>query len=132
VDGGPDRAGALRESCGRTGPERSPGRSREPVPPTEIGIPQGPGIRELSATPNVLQGRATPEDVPLRTQATVGDMHGRHRGVAGSMINMDVRTKHTKMRLSERVTPRQVARLDDSVLASRAKDIVDRNRDATR
>jgi cytochrome P450 len=98
----------------------------EPVPPPEIGIPQGPGFWALTRYADVMHVSRDPETFHSAPTSTVGDMPDGIAEWLGSMINMDA-PKHTKMRLivNRGFTPRQVARIDDSV-REQAKEIVDR------
>jgi cytochrome P450 len=118
----PDREGIFAKLRA----ERPVSFHEEPVPPPEIGIPQGPGFWALTRFADVMQVSRDPETFHSAPTSTVGDMPDGIAEWLGSMINMDA-PKHTKMRLivNRGFTPRQVARIDDSV-REQAKDIVDR------
>ncbi len=118
----PDREGIFAKLRA----ERPVSFHEEPVPPPEIGIPQGPGFWALTRYADVMQVSRDPETFHSAPTSTVGDMPEGIAEWLGSMINMDA-PKHTKMRLivNRGFTPRQVASIDDSV-REQAKDIVDR------
>jgi cytochrome P450 len=118
----PDREGIFAKLRA----ERPVSFHEEPVPPPEIGIPQGPGFWALTRYDDVMQVSRDPETFHSAPTSTIGYMPAEIAEWLGSMINMDA-PKHTKMRLivNRGFTPRQVARIDDSV-REQAKDIVDR------
>ena len=100
----------------------------EPVPPPDLGFdfPQGPGFWALTRYADVMQVSRDPETFHSAPTSTVGDMPAEIAEWLGSMINMDA-PKHTKLRLivNRGFTPRQVARIDDSVRVQ-AQEIVER------
>jgi methyl-branched lipid omega-hydroxylase len=118
----PDREGIFAKLRA----ERPVSFHEEMVPPPELGIPQGPGFWALTRYADVMQVSRDPETFHSAPTSTIGDMPDGIAEWLGSMINMDA-PKHTKMRLivNRGFTPRQVARIDDSV-REQAKDIVDR------
>jgi cytochrome P450 len=100
----------------------------EPVPPPDLGFdfPQGPGFWALTRYADVMQVSRDPDAFHSAPTSTVGDMPAEIAEWLGSMINMDA-PKHTKLRLivNRGFTPRQVARIDDSVRVQ-AQEIVER------
>jgi methyl-branched lipid omega-hydroxylase len=100
----------------------------EPIPPPDLGFdfPQGPGFWALTRYADVMQVSRDPDSFHSAPTSTVGDMPAEIAEWLGSMINMDA-PKHTKLRLivNRGFTPRQVARIDDSV-REQAKEIVER------
>ena len=118
----PDREGIFAKLRA----ERPISFHEEPVPPPEMNIPQGPGFWALTRYADVMQVCRDPDSFHSAPTSTVGDMPVEIAEWLGSMINMDA-PKHTKLRLivNRGFTPRQVARIDDSV-REQAKEIVDR------
>jgi cytochrome P450 len=118
----PDREGIFAKLRA----ERPVSFHEEPVPPPEMGIPQGPGFWALTRYADVLQVSRDPDTFHSAPTSTIGDMPAEIAEWLGSMINMDA-PKHTKLRLivNRGFTPRQVARIEESV-RTQAKDIVDR------
>ena len=100
----------------------------EPIPPPDLGFdfPQGPGFWALTRYADVMQVSRDPDTFHSAPTSTVGDMPAEIAEWLGSMINMDA-PKHTKLRLivNRGFTPRQVARIDDSVRIQ-AQEIVQR------
>jgi len=97
----------------------------EPIPPPEIGIPQGAGFWALTRYADVMQVSREPDNFHSAPSSTVGDIPPEIAEWLGSMINMDA-PKHTKLRLivNRGFTPRQVARIEENV-REQARDIVD-------
>jgi cytochrome P450 len=97
----------------------------EPVPPPEVPIPQGPGFWALTRYADVMQVSRDPDTFHSAPSTTIGDIPPEIAEWLGSMINMDS-PRHTKLRLivNRGFTPRQVAKIEDSVRAQ-AKEIVD-------
>ena len=120
----PDREGIFAKLRA----ERPVSFHQEPVPPPDLGFdfPQGPGFWALTRYADVMQVSRDPDTFHSAPTSTVGDMPAEIAEWLGSMINMDA-PKHTKLRLivNRGFTPRQVARIDDSV-RQQAKEIVDR------
>jgi cytochrome P450 len=118
----PDREGIFAKLRA----ERAVSFHAEPVPPPEVNFPQGPGFWALTRYADVMQVSRDPESFHSAPTSTIGDMPAEIAEWLGSMINMDA-PKHTKLRLivNRGFTPRQVARIDDSV-REQAKEIVDR------
>ena len=118
----PDREGIFAKLRA----ERPVSFQEEPVPPPEYDFPQGPGFWALTRYADVMQVSRDPETFHSAPTSTVGDMPAEIAEWLGSMINMDA-PKHTKLRLivNRGFTPRQVARIDDSV-REQAKEIVER------
>jgi len=118
----PDREGIFA----KLRDERPVSFHEEPVPPPEMNIPQGPGFWALTRYADVMQVSRDPESFHSAPTSTVGDMPVEIAEWLGSMINMDA-PKHTKLRLivNRGFTPRQVARIDDSV-REQAQEIVER------
>src|ERR1700690_1335451 len=98
----------------------------EALPPPEIGIPQGPGFWAVTRFDDVMEVSRDPDGFHSAPSSTLGDIPPEIAEWLGSMINMDA-PKHTKLRLivNRGFTPRQVARIDDSV-REQAKEIVER------
>src|SRR5258708_23413784 len=98
----------------------------EPMPPPEMNIPQGPGFWALTRYADIMQVSRDPESFHSAPTSTVGDMPAEIAEWLGSMINMDA-PKPTKLRLivNRGFTPRQVARIDDSV-REQAREIDER------
>ena len=120
----PDREGIFAKLRA----ERPVSFHQEPVPPPDLGFdfPQGPGFWALTRYADVMQVSRDPDTFHSAPTSTVGDMPAEIAEWLGSMINMDA-PKHTKLRLivNRGFTPRQVARIDDSV-RQQAKEIGDR------
>src|SRR5450755_2462104 len=118
----PDREGIFA----KLRDERPVSFHAEPVPPPEVNFPQGPGFWALTRYADVMQVSRDPDSFHSAPTSTVGDMPAEIAEWLGSMINMDA-PKHTKLRLivNRGFTPRQVARIDDSV-REQAKEIVER------
>jgi methyl-branched lipid omega-hydroxylase len=120
----PDREGIFAKLRA----ERPVSFHEEPVPPPDLGFdfPQGPGFWALTRYADVMQVSRDPDSFHSAPTSTVGDMPAEIAEWLGSMINMDA-PKHTKLRLivNRGFTPRQVARIDDSV-REQAKEIVER------
>jgi methyl-branched lipid omega-hydroxylase len=108
--------------------ERPISFQEEPVPPPDLGFdfPQGPGFWALTRYDDVMQVSRDPDTFHSAPTSTVGDMPAEIAEWLGSMINMDA-PKHTKLRLivNRGFTPRQVARIDDSVRLQ-AQEIIER------
>jgi methyl-branched lipid omega-hydroxylase len=120
----PDREGIFAKLRA----ERPVSFHEEPIPPPDLGFdfPQGPGFWALTRYADVMQVSRDPDSFHSAPTSTVGDMPAEIAEWLGSMINMDA-PKHTKLRLivNRGFTPRQVARIDDSV-REQAKEIVER------
>ncbi|MDP9335968.1 MAG: cytochrome P450 [Actinomycetota bacterium] len=120
----PDREGIFAKLRA----ERPVSFHEEPVPPPDLGFdfPQGPGFWALTRYADVMQVSRDPDSFHSAPTSTVGDMPAEIAEWLGSMINMDA-PKHTKLRLivNRGFTPRQVARIDDSV-REQATEIVER------
>ena len=118
----PDREGIFAKLRA----ERPISFQEEPVPPPEYDFPQGPGFWALTRYADVMQVSRDPDTFHSAPTSTVGDMPAEIAEWLGSMINMDA-PKHTKLRLivNRGFTPRQVARIDDSVRVQ-AQEIVER------
>jgi cytochrome P450 len=120
----PDREGIFAKLRA----ERPVSFHEEPLPPPDLGFdfPQGPGFWALTRYADVMQVSRDPDSFHSAPTSTVGDMPAEIAEWLGSMINMDA-PKHTKLRLivNRGFTPRQVARIDDSV-REQAKEIVER------
>ncbi len=120
----PDREGIFAKLRA----ERPVSFHQEPIPPPDLGFdfPQGPGFWALTRYADVMQVSRDPDSFHSAPTSTVGDMPAEIAEWLGSMINMDA-PKHTKLRLivNRGFTPRQVARIDDSV-REQAKEIVER------
>jgi cytochrome P450 len=118
----PDREGIFAKLRA----ERPVSFHEEPVPPPEMGIPQGPGFWAVTRYADVLQVSRDPNAFHSAPTSTIGDMPAEIAEWLGSMINMDA-PKHTKLRLivNRGFTPRQIARIEESV-RTQAKEIVDR------
>ena len=120
----PDREGIFAKLRA----ERPVSFHEEPVPPPDLGFdfPQGPGFWALTRYADVMAVSRDPDAFHSAPTSTVGDMPAEIAEWLGSMINMDA-PKHTKLRLivNRGFTPRQVARIDDSVRVQ-AQEIVER------
>jgi cytochrome P450 len=92
----------------------------------EPPVPSGPGFWAVTRFADVMQVSRDPDTFHSAPSVNIGDIPPEIAEWLGSMINMDA-PKHTKLRLivNRGFTPRQVARIDDSV-REQAKEIVDR------
>jgi len=118
----PDREGIFAKLRA----ERPVSFHAEPEPPPEVDFPQGPGFWALTRYDDVMHVSRDPDGFHSAPSINIGDIPPEIAEWLGSMINMDA-PKHTKLRLivNRGFTPRQVARIDDSV-REQAKEIVER------
>src|SRR5205085_1685363 len=118
----PDREGIFAKLRA----ERPVSFHAEPVPPPGAPFEQGPGFWALTRYADVMQVSRDPDTFHSAPSVNVPDIPAEIAEWLGSMINMDA-PKHTRLRLivNRGFTPRQVARIEESVRAQ-AAEIVDR------